>query len=55
MPRLEAHKKVKDYETKLGYPPEVVYSIYLKAFEDVELAEKMKSYAELRKQKIGDL
>ena len=55
MPRLEAHKKVKDYETKLGYPPEVVYSIYLKAFEDVELAEKMKSYAVFCLKKNGDL
>jgi len=38
---------------KLGYTPDTVYHIYLRAFENEEMAAKMKAYAELRKQKIG--
>lgn len=53
MPRLEAHRKVREYERSLGYSPDVVYFLYLRAFEDEEMASKMKAYADLRKQKSG--
>ena len=43
MPRLEARKSVRDYERSLGFTPDIVYHIYLKAFEDEEVASKMKA------------
>lgn len=50
IPRLEALRRVRNFENGLALSPEGIYSIYYDAYRDKDVAEKMRAFAELRKQ-----
>lgn len=50
MPRLEALRRVRNYENGFTLSPEGIYAIYYDAYQDTDIAEKMQAFAELRKQ-----